>query len=111
MFSVPEDAKIVFYSKPVSQLKGIDGLSSVIQNEMDMEPDSGDYFLFCNGKRDRFKILYKDGPDLAIWFKRFKGTLHFQYTNKIMIFDKNSFLIFLENTVFLDYHALKSRYK
>jgi hypothetical protein len=110
MFFVPNDAKIVFYSKPVSQLNGIDGLSKVIQNEMGMQPDCGNYFLFCNSKRDRFKILYKEGSNLAIWFKRFDGTLHFQYSAKIIIFDKFSFLTFLENTNSKCHYTLKNLY-
>jgi hypothetical protein len=111
MFSVSDNATIIFYSKPISQLKGIDGLTSVIQNEMGMEPDSGSYFLFCNSKRDRFKILYKEGSNLAIWFKRFPGTLHFQYTNKIVIFDKKGLFLFLENTCSKHHYTLKQMYK
>jgi transposase len=107
MIILPDDAKIVFYSKPISQLNGIDGLTSVIQNEMKMEPLGNHYFLFCNSKRDRFKVLYQDGDNLAIWFKRFKGTLHFQYTNQIVIFDKKGFLAFLENTNSRHHYTLK----
>lgn len=110
MFFVPDNAKIIFYSKPVSQLKGIDGLSSVIQNEMGMKPDSGHYFLFCNSKRDRFKMLYKDGDNLSIWFKRFSGTLSFVYSNQIIVFDKKRFLAFLKNTNSKHHYTLKSIY-
>jgi IS66 Orf2 like protein len=111
MFDLPDDAKIIFYSKPISQLNGIDGLTSVIQNEMDMEPDSGHYYLFCNSKRDRFKVLYKDGDNLAIWFKRFKGTLGFSYTNRIVTFDKSGFFAFLEKTSSKHHYTLKNLFK
>lgn len=107
MFFVPDDAKIFFYSKPVSQQKGIDALTSVIQNEMNMQPCIGQYFLFCNTKRDRFKILYRDGDNFAIWFRRFEGTLSFRYTNQIIIFDKNNFLEFLKKTSFKQHYTLK----
>lgn len=110
MFQVPANAKVIFYSKPVSQLKGIDGLTSIIQNEMGMEPNMGDYFLFCNSKRDRFKILYRDGDNLAIWLKRFKGTLGFTYTNQIIIFDKKSFLAFLNKTSSKHHYTLKNMF-
>jgi hypothetical protein len=110
MFFVPTDAKIIFYSKPISQLNGIDGLSKVIQNELGMQPDCGNYFLFCNSKRDRFKILYKEGDNLAVWFKRFSGTLHFQYSDKIIVFDKFSFLTFLENTSSRCHYTLRNIY-
>lgn len=108
MFFIPNDAKIIFYSKPVSQLKGIDGLTSVIQIEMNMEPYPGHYFLFCNSKRDRFKVLYRDGDNLAIWFRRFKGTLRFNYTNQIIILDKRGFYEFLEKTSFRHHYTLKN---
>jgi hypothetical protein len=108
MFHLPDNAEIIFYSKPISQLKGIDGLSSVIQNEMGMEPYADRYFLFCNTKRDRFKVLYKDGDNLAIWFKRFKGTLGFTYTNQIIILDKKGFLAFLEKTSSRHHYTLKN---
>lgn len=108
MFFIPENAEIIFYSKPISQLKGIDGLSSVVQNEMGMEPFSGCYFLFCNSKRDRFKVLYKDGDNLAIWFRRFKGTLGFTYTNRIVILNKQSFFAFLEKTSSRHHYTLKN---
>ena len=110
MFLVPDDAKIVFYSKPVSQLRGIDGLTSVVQNEMGMDPLSGHYFLFCNSKRDRFKILYKDGDNLAIWFRRFKGTLGFTYTNQTVIFDKKGFIAFLEKTSYRHHYTIKNMF-
>lgn len=108
MFSVPDNATIIFYSKPINQQKGIDALTSVIQNEMGMDPCIGYYFLFCNAKRDRFKVLYRDGDNLGIWFKRFKGTLKFAYTNQIVIFDKNDFLTFLEKTSSRPFYTLKN---
>lgn len=108
MFFIPDNAKIIFYSKPISQQKGIDALTSVIQNEMGMEPCLGHYFLFCNSKRDRFKVLYKDGDNLAIWFKRFKGTLGFKYTNQIIILDKKGFFAFLAKTSSRCHYTLKN---
>lgn len=108
MFFIPDDAKIIFYSKPTSQLKGIDGLTSVIQNEMKLDPQPNCYFLFCNTKRDRFKILYKEGDNLAIWFKRFKGTLGFNYTNQIITFDKQGFLAFMGKTSSTHHYTLKN---
>lgn len=108
MFFIPDNAKIIFFSQPISQLKGIDGLMSVIQNDMKLEPQANQYYLFCNAKRDRFKILYKEGDNLAIWFKRFKGTLGFSYTHQIVIFDKQGFLAFIEKTSSRHHYTLKN---
>lgn len=98
MITIQEDAKIIFYSKPINLIKSIDGLAAVVQNELGMELNANEYFLFCNFKRDRFKILYKDGANLAIWFRRFKGTLAFQYTGKTIFLTKDGFLEFLSQT-------------
>jgi IS66 Orf2 like protein len=108
MFFIPDNATIIFYSKPVSQLKGIDGLTSVVQNEMNLEPQDNHYFFFCNTKRDRFKMLYKEGDNLAIWFKRFKGTIGFSFTYQVIVFDKQSFLAFMEKTSSKHHYTLKN---
>ncbi len=108
MFFIPDEATVIFYSKPVSQLKGIDGLTSVVQNEMKLEPKINHYFLFCNTKRDRFKILYQEGDNLAIWFKRFKGTLSFCYTHQVITFDKQGFLAFIGKTSSKHHYTLKN---
>ena len=41
--------------------KGIDGLTSIVQYEYDMDLYNDAIFLFCGGKFDRFKVLYWDG--------------------------------------------------
>jgi hypothetical protein len=108
MFRLLDNAIVIFYSKPVSLIKSIDALTAVIQVEMGMQPDSGIYFLFCNVKKDRFKILYKDGDNLAIWFKRFSGSLKFEYSNEIEIFDKDGFLKFLNKTCYAPNRRIKN---
>lgn len=107
MFLVQDDAKIIFYSKPINLIKGIDGLTGIVQSELGIEPDSKTYFLFTNVKKNRFKILYKDGANLAIWFKRFEGTLKFRYSGEIIFFDKSSFLDFLSKTVSRSYRRVE----
>lgn len=108
MFKVSDAAKIFFYSKPVSLIKSIDALTAVVQTEMGMEPDLDTYFLFCNLKKDRFKILYMDGDNLAIWFKRFNGSLKFEYSSQVVTFDKKSFLIFLNEIRYTPNRRLKN---
>lgn len=108
VFFIPNKAKIIFYSKPISQQKGIDALTNVVQNEMQLRLKSDYYYLFCNTKRDRFKILYCEGDNLAIWFKRFNGTLNFSYTNQIITFDKQAFLTFIEKTSSRHHFKLKN---
>ncbi len=43
--------------------KGIDGLAAIVQHEYNLDVYDDALFLFCGGRRDRFKMLYyeKDG--------------------------------------------------
>lgn len=41
--------------------KGIDTLAYLVKEQYELDPFSGQVFLFCGGKRDRFKALYWDG--------------------------------------------------
>jgi hypothetical protein len=43
--------------------KGIDGLPAIVQHEYNLDVYDESLFLFCGGRRDRFKMLYyeKDG--------------------------------------------------
>lgn len=98
MFWIPEDAKIYFLSKPTKLIKGINGLTSIVFNEVKIEPGPGIYFLFCNLKKNYFKILYTENGYFAIWHKRFEGTLQFNYSGNIVVFSKNTFRDFLSRT-------------
>ena len=41
--------------------KGIDTLAYLVKEQYELDPFSGQVFLFCGGKRDRFKALYWEG--------------------------------------------------
>ena len=41
--------------------KGIDTLAYLVKEQYELDPFSFLLFLFCGGKRDRFKALYWDG--------------------------------------------------
>jgi len=98
MFTIDDNAKVMFYSKPTNLLKSIDGLTQVVLSEWGMDVEPHTYFLFCNFKKNRFKVLYTDGTHLAIWFKRFNGTLTFSFSNEMITFDKDGFFAFLQKT-------------
>jgi len=38
--------------------KSINGLSILVEEQLDLDPLSGHFFCFCNRKRDIVKILY-----------------------------------------------------
>lgn len=49
--------------------KSINGLS-VLVDEYDLDPFSGNLFVFCNRRQDKLKILYWDYNGFCLWYKR-----------------------------------------
>jgi transposase len=50
--------------------KGFDGLFGIARDGLGIDPLSGHLFVFCNGRRNRLKVLYWDGSGLWICSKR-----------------------------------------
>lgn len=50
--------------------KSINGLSILVEQAMDLNPFSGDLFVFCNRLRSIVKILYWDRNGFCLWHKR-----------------------------------------
>ena len=50
--------------------KAINGLSILVEQAMDLNPFSGDLFVFCNRRRNIIKILYWDRNGFCLWHKR-----------------------------------------
>lgn len=98
MFIFQTDAKMFFFSQPINLHKGFDRLTAIVENQLTIEFNSKTYFLFCNRKKDRIKILYLDGDNLAIWCKRISGTLTFKYSDTVIVFDEKCFTEFLNKT-------------
>ncbi len=53
--------------------QGIDSLAYLVKSQFALDPFSGQVFLFCGGRKDRFKALYWDGQGFWLLYKRFKN--------------------------------------
>lgn len=53
-----EGCQIRLHKKPTDMRKAIDGLSRVVIDELSVEPQNGDLFIFYNRKFDRVKVLF-----------------------------------------------------
>ena len=60
---------IYFYRPYVDFRKGIYGLCSIVQEEMELDPFSKYLFLFSNSKKNKIKALYWDKTGFAMWVK------------------------------------------
>jgi len=58
------------YPAPTDLRKGFDGLFSLVAQQLSQDVLAGDYFLFCNRRRTRAKVLFWDGTGLCILMKR-----------------------------------------
>lgn len=50
--------------------KEANGLSILVQEELELDPLSGNLFLFCNKRRNIIKALYWDRNGFCTWKKR-----------------------------------------
>lgn len=50
--------------------KSINGLSIIVEEEMELDLFTGNLFAFCNRNRDIIKILYWDHNGFCVWKKR-----------------------------------------
>ena len=51
--------------------EGIDSLAYLLNSQLELDPFSGQVFLFCGGRKDHFKALYWDAQGFWLWYKRF----------------------------------------
>ena len=50
--------------------KGFNGLFGLVRDRLQCDPLSGHVFLFCNGQRNRLKLVFWDGSGLWVCAKR-----------------------------------------
>jgi transposase len=63
-------AEVYLYSEPVDMRKSIDGLSALVEQEIDLSPFADVIFVFCNRGRDKIKLLHWERNGFVVWYKR-----------------------------------------
>ena len=61
---------VYLHREPVDFRKAINGLAEIVEQTMSLSPFSGAVFVFCNGGRDKLKVLYWDKSGFCLWHKR-----------------------------------------
>ncbi len=70
MFGLGPATRIYVATGTTDMRKGYEGLYGLVRDRLLCEPRSGHVFLFCNGQRNRLKILFWDGSGLWVCAKR-----------------------------------------
>ncbi len=73
---------VYLHRTPVDFRKSINGLSIIVETDMNLSALNGTLFVFCNKKRDKLKLLYWDKTGFALWYKRLEKE-RFKWPRKI----------------------------
>ncbi|MGJ8691795.1 MAG: IS66 family insertion sequence element accessory protein TnpB [Thalassotalea sp.] len=80
MFTAVPD--VFLYPDFVDFRKSINGLSVIVEQQMQCAPLNGSVYVFCNKGRDKLKILYWDKMGFALWYKRLEKDI-FKWPKKL----------------------------
>ncbi len=77
----PRIEKVYLCREAVDMRKSINGLSVLVEAVLKLNPFSAHWFVFCNRRRDKVKILYWERNGFCLWYKRlekqrFKWPVH-----------------------------------
>ena len=71
--------------------KSINGLSQIVEEDLELSSMSGALFIFCNKAKDKLKILHWDEIGFALWYKRLKkNSLNGQLSSILILIAKSS---------------------
>jgi len=70
MTLLPQNTRIYLAVGSTDMRKSINGLSSIVMDEFELDPFSGNLFGFCNKTCQIIKILFWDKNGFCIWHKR-----------------------------------------
>lgn len=92
MIKLTDEQNIYIYTDPFDMRKSIDGLSVILHETFEQNPQSGDLYLFINRARNKIKCIFWDRNGFALYYKRLeKGRFNYsKYLkgNKIVITPK-----------------------
>jgi transposase len=73
MLSLPASVRIWVATTPTDLRKSFDTLAEVVRQQFQLDPLSGQLFVFTNKRADRIKLLYWDEDGFVILYKRLEA--------------------------------------
>lgn len=70
MFLPSDNIKVYLALGYTDMRKSINGLSILVSEHMELNPFSGNLFVFCNRRQNMIKVLYWDRNGFCLWHKR-----------------------------------------
>jgi len=78
MISLTDNTKVFIYNLPVDMRKAIDGLSQLVVESLQLDPQNNALYLFHNKAGDKFKAIIWDKNGFILLYKRLeKGKFKF----------------------------------
>jgi transposase len=73
MLSLPASVRIWVATRPTDLRKSFDTLAELVRQQLQLDPLSGQLFVFANKRADRVKLLYWDEDGFVILYKRLEA--------------------------------------
>jgi transposase len=70
VLTLPRSVRIFIASAPTDMRRSIDGLMSIVQEELEGDVYSGHLFVFVSRRADRVKVLTWDKGGFVLYYKR-----------------------------------------
>jgi transposase len=70
MFSLTSSFRYYLYREATDMRKSFDGLSGLVQGQLDRNPTSGEVYIFINRRRNKVKLLRWEQGGFILYYKR-----------------------------------------
>ena len=75
MFSLTSSFLYYLCREPTDMRKSFDGLSGIVQGQLERNPTSGEVFIFINRRKNKVKLLRWEQGGFILYYKRLeRGT-------------------------------------
>jgi len=94
MLSLSSSSRYFLYQQPVDMRRGIYSLAGLVQNNLGLDPLSGDVFIFIGKRGNQLRLLQWDRDGYALYSKRLEaGTFERPKDGRLLISSRELSLV------------------